>query len=78
MQCVANVGEVLQEFAGGKCEVRERDYGIGGAVWEGLEGLFDEGEEFFDCFWGGYYGAWTGEGCGEGGENARLMGEVGC
>lgn len=49
VQRVADVGEVLEEFARGECEVREGDYGVCGAVREGLEGLFDEWEELFDC-----------------------------
>jgi hypothetical protein len=58
--------------------VGQRDYGVCRAVWEGLEGLFDEGEELFDCVGRGYYGAGAGEGCGQGGEDAGLVGEVGC
>lgn len=78
MQCVADVGEMLEELAGRECEVGQRDYGVCGAVREGLEGLFNEGKKLFDCVWRGNYGARAGEGSGQRGKDAGLVGKVRC
>ena len=50
--------------------MRERDQRVGGAMWEGLEGLFDEWEQIFNLFGGRNDGARAGEGGGEGCKDA--------
>lgn len=58
--------------------MRERDQRVGGAMWEGLEGLFDEWEQIFNLFGGRNDGARAGEGGGQRCEDARLMSQVCC
>lgn len=78
MQCVVNVGEMLEELAGRECEVREGDERFRGGV---RDEFYCRGYEWKKCvnrIWIGDNGAGASEGGCERGEGARLVGQMGC